>query len=335
MRSPKRSPLLRKGTIQPNVKLALDEGSNKQVGFANLIQLEKCDEPQRISHVKWLYDLISCIELTIKETNVKDIIQKYCSIFKELIGVERIHILKLNKLSTKFETYVKGEKREVLVTERLLFKIFKETKMLVIHDTSDHRMFDPRFNKFFEMKIKNMLAIPIIQKNGSLSGIAMVLNRKKPYRSAENSVKWFSKTHELLAHLLSYLVSNLYMVNNLRKEKEKETERVESLINATEDILSKPSSLELIRKVESFVMDFMDCHRVTFYMYQSVRNELYKVYKDTSGQQRILAFSSQKGICGFVASTCTTVVLHEVYDDNRYNPEIGTCYVENASMSIV
>jgi hypothetical protein len=240
--------------------------------------------------------VISCIELVVKENNAKAIIQKYCAYFKNIIDVERIHIMKLNKLNTKFETYVRGEKREVLVTERLLFKIFKETKMLVIHDTSEHRMFDPRFNKFFEMKIKNMLAIPIIQSNGALCGIAMLLNRKKPYKTTEKGTLMFSKTHELLAHLLSYLVSNLIMVNELRNLKEKETERIESLISVTEDILRVPSSVELIKKVEEFACDFMDCQRATFYLYQSVRNELYKVYKDEEGKQRILAFSSQKGI---------------------------------------
>ena len=204
--------------------------------------------------------------------------------------------MKLNKVCTKFKTYVKGEKREVLVTERLLFKIFKETKMLTIHDTSDNRMFDPRFNKFFEMKIKNLLAIPIIQPNGSISGIAMILNRNKPYKITEKGILMYSRVHELMAHLLSYLMSNLFIVDNLKLMKERESERIEILVDSTEKILSVPSTGYLVNHIEYFVKKFMDCQRVTFYLYDSQRNELYTLYSDEENKYRIRSFSSQKGV---------------------------------------
>lgn len=144
------------------------------------------------------------------------------------------------------------------MTERLLFKIFKETKMLTIHDTSDNRMFDPRFNKFFEIKIKNLLAIPIIQPNGTISGIAMILNRNKAHKITKKGILMFSKSHELLAHLLSYLISNILILDDLRTMKQKETERVEILIESTEKILSVPSSGFLVSQIETFVKKFID-----------------------------------------------------------------------------
>ena len=181
------------------------------------------------SNIQWLYDLITCLEMVIKEPNSKLSIQKYCNIFRDLIDVEKVFFLKIDKSNTKFRTYVKGEKREVLVTERLLFKIFKETRMVVIHDTSDDRMFDPRFNKFFGTKIKNLLAIPIIQSSGAISGIAMMLNRNKFYKMTEKGVLMFSKRHELLAHLLSYLLSNLLMIDEIKQMKDKEIYRISKL----------------------------------------------------------------------------------------------------------
>ena len=168
--------------------------------------------------------------------------------------------------------------------------------MLTIHDTSDNRMFDPRFNKFFEMKIKNLLAIPIIQPNGSISGIAMILNRNKPYKITEKGILMYSRVHELMAHLLSYLMSNLFIVDNLKLMKERESERIEILVDSTEKILSVPSTGYLVNHIEYFVKKFMDCQRVTFYLYDSQRNELYTLYSDEENKYRIRSFSSQKGV---------------------------------------
>ncbi|CAI2377824.1 unnamed protein product [Moneuplotes crassus] len=339
-----RPKLLRKGTIDPNLG-RLSDGARSQgevkkevnyrhfisrKGFGSGFGIEglrnQGDEGEKNNSgtikIGWMYDFISCMELAVKENNTKQIMNKYCNTFKNLLDVERIHILKLNKVSTKFTTTVKGEKREVLITERLLFKIFKETKMLTIHDTSDNRMFDPRFNKFFGLRIKNLLAIPIINSNGTLCAIAMILNRSKPVKITEKGILMYSKTHELMAHMLSYLVSNLFILDSLRTMKQKETERIEILIDSTEKILSVPSSGFLISQIESFVKKFMDCQRVTFYLFDSKRNELYTLYATSKSEYRILSYSSQKGICGFVVSTGTSVILHEVYDDNRYNPEI-------------
>lgn len=194
--------------------------------------------------------------------------------------------------------------------------------MLTIHDTSDNRMFDPRFNKFFELKIKNLLAIPIIQANGTLCGIVMILNRTKAHKITDKGILMYSKSHELMAHLLSYLISNLLILDGLKTMKQKETERIEILIDSTEKILSIPSSGFLVSHIEVFVKKFIDCQRVTFYLFDSRRNELYTLYLNNGNEYRIRSFSSQKGICGFVVSTGTSVILHDVYDDNRYNPEI-------------
>lgn len=78
---------------------------------------------------------------------------------------------------------------------------------------------------------------------------------------------------------------------------------IELLIDATEQILCKPSPENLIITVEKFMRDYMDCSRATFYLYDNNRNELYQRYIDEIGNNRIRAFSSQKGICGYVAST--------------------------------
>lgn len=132
--------------------------------------------------------------------------------------MEKIYFLRLDESNTKFTTFIKGEKREVLVTERLLFKIFKETKMLVLHDTSEEKLFDPRFNKYFSTKIKNLLAIPVIQSSGAMVGIAMILNRKKVYKMTDKGILMYNKKHEILAHLLSYLLSNLLMFEEVNRK---------------------------------------------------------------------------------------------------------------------
>jgi len=124
----------------------------------------------------------------------------------------------------------------------------------------------------------------------------MILNRSKPVKITEKGILMYSKTHELMAHMLSYLVSNLFILDSLRTMKQKETERIEILIDSTEKILSVPSSGFLISQIESFVKKFMDCQRVTFYLFDSKRNELYTLYATSKSEYRILSYSSQKGI---------------------------------------
>ena len=323
--------LQRKGTIEPDSKFLGGEDFNpkrfitrKGIGSTtNIDQVLKSEQKdEKVSHLNWLYEMISWIELVIKEPNLKSVINKYWNIFKDLLEVEKIYFLKINKNNTKFETIVKGEKREVLVTERLLFKIFKETKMLILHDTSDERLFDPRFNKFFETKISNLLSIPVIQSNGTIMGIVMILNRQKPFKMTEKGILMFSKKHELLAHLLSYLLSNLLLLDEVKTQRDKESERIATLISTTEEMLKLPSSAALIKSIQDFVPKYMDCNRVTFYLLDSQRNELYQSYVDKDGKNKLKSYSAQKGICGYVASTSISIILNEVYDDSRYNPEI-------------
>ena len=188
--------------------------------------------------------------------------------------------------------------------------------MLILHDTSNDRMFDPRFNKFFETKIKNLLAIPVIQSNGTILGIVMILNRLKPYKMSEKGILMFKKKHELLAHLLSYLISNLLLIDELKTQRDKESERIATLIGITEEMLKRPSSAALIKGIQDFVPKYMDCSRVTFYLFDSIRNELYQTYIDKDGKKRVKSLSAQRGVCGYVASTSMPVILSEVYDDS-------------------
>lgn len=157
--------------------------------------------------------------------------------------------------------------------------------MLVLHDTSDDRLFDPRFNKFFEIKIKNLLAIPVVQANGTILGIVMIMNREKPYKMTDKGILMFSKKHELLAHLLSYLLSNLLLLDEIKTQRDKESERIATLIETTEDMFKNPSSAAMIKSIQNFVPKFMDCNRVTFYLLDSQRNELYQSYIDKDGKK--------------------------------------------------
>lgn len=112
--------LLRKGTIQPNfMKLndkkksdtELDQGFNYKrfisrkgmkagFGIEGVVSPKGQKEDPTMGSIKmnWVFDFISCLELVVKETNTKQIMNKYCNTFKDLLEVERVHILRLNQL---------------------------------------------------------------------------------------------------------------------------------------------------------------------------------------------------------------------------------------------
>ena len=90
---------------------------------------------------------------------------------------------------------------------------------------------------FFEIKIINLMAIPVLFNNGTVCGVLLFINKRKPYKVVMGNAMWFSQGDELIAHLGSYLFSTMVTQDHMQRVLLVEKEAVKNLLDCVDAFL--------------------------------------------------------------------------------------------------
>lgn len=77
----------------------------------------------------------------------------------------------------------------------------------------------------------------------------------------------------------------------------------------------------VLPKIIEFALELIRADRGTLFVNDSDHNELYAIIKDETGLREI-RFPNDKGIAGSVFQTGQSILIHDPYNDERFNPEI-------------
>jgi adenylate cyclase len=174
---------------------------------------------------------------------------------------------------------------------------------------------DPRFNQEVDRRTgyrtRNILCVPIRNKNREVIGITQALNKHVGDFDAEDQ-----KLLEGLSLQASAALENARLFEKVERQQREEAMLLEISISIVSEIHLDP----LLVKIMAAATSLLDADRGTLFLYDAARNELFSRVADGISDPEI-RFPANAGIAGECFSTGKVINIPDAYSDSRFNPE--------------
>lgn len=170
---------------------------------------------------------------------------------------------------------------------------------------------DPRFDSHFDLesgfKTSTVLCVPVKDGQGEICGVMQAINRKKgPFTEVDEEVLG------ILAAQAGIALTNA----NIHKLAVRSREKVKSILDIVRAMHDDLGINSLMFTIAQRIQAFVDCDRVTLYMLDKAKNELWAIQGDIN-----IRISALKGIAGAVAQSSETVNIPDAYQDERFSQD--------------
>jgi adenylate cyclase len=192
---------------------------------------------------------------------------------------------------------------------------------------------DVRFNQEVDRRTgyrtRNILCVPIRNKNGEVIGITQALNKHVGDFDTEDQ-----RLLEGLSLQASAALENARLFEKVERQQREEAMLLEISISIISEIHLDP----LLEKIMAAATALLDADRGTLFLYDPTRDELFSRVAGgiTTAEIR---FPANAGIAGECFSTGNVIKITDAYSDPRFNPEFdrqtGYCTSSMLSMPIV
>ncbi|MCX7167599.1 MAG: GAF domain-containing protein [Rhodocyclales bacterium] len=174
---------------------------------------------------------------------------------------------------------------------------------------------DPRFNQDVDRRTgyrtRNILCVPIRNKNREVIGITQVLNKHVGDFDGEDQ-----RLLEGLSLQASAALENARLFEKVERQQREEAMLLEVSISIVSEIHLEP----LLMKIMAAATSLLDADRGTLFLYDPARDELFsRVAGGISSEE--IRFPASSGIAGECFSTCGVINISDAYGDSRFNPE--------------
>jgi len=186
---------------------------------------------------------------------------------------------------------------------------------------------DPRFNaemdKTTGYKTRNMLCVPMLDKNRVVQGVVQVINKNPRYPCFDQ------EDEEVLGSFAAQ--ASLSVTNSaLLESTERALRQSEGLLQITRALSTEMRDIEqLMRIVVRTVQELLSSERCTVFIVDRENKELYTNEGMSYGmgpalpinheRTTMIRFPMDRGIAGSVATTLQTVNIKDAYEDSRFN----------------
>jgi adenylate cyclase len=174
---------------------------------------------------------------------------------------------------------------------------------------------DPRFNQEVDRRTgyrtRNILCVPIRNKNREVIGITQALNKHVGDFDAEDQ-----RLLEGLSLQASAALENARLFEKVERQQREEAMLLEVSISIVSEIHLDP----LLAKIMAAATALLDADRGTLFLYDATRNELFSRVAGGINSAEI-RFPADAGIAGECFSTGHVINIPDAYNDSRFNPD--------------
>ncbi|MDP2825147.1 MAG: GAF domain-containing protein [Sulfuritalea sp.] len=174
---------------------------------------------------------------------------------------------------------------------------------------------DARFNQDVDRRTgyrtRNILCVPIRNKNREVIGITQVLNKHVGDFDAEDQ-----RLLEGLSLQASAALENARLFEKVERQQREEAMLLEVSISIVSEIHLDP----LLMKIMAAATALLDADRGTLFLYDPTRDELFSRVAEGFASKEI-RFPANAGIAGECFSTGGVINISDAYSDPRFNPE--------------
>lgn len=174
---------------------------------------------------------------------------------------------------------------------------------------------DPRFNQEVDRRTgyrtRNILCVPIRNKNREVIGITQVLNKHAGDFDGEDQ-----KLLEGLSLQASAALENARLFEKVERQQREEAMLLEVSVSIVAEIHVDP----LLLKIMTAATSLLDADRGTLFLYDAASNELFsRVAGGIAGEE--IRFPADAGIAGECFSSGRVINIADAYSDPRFNAD--------------
>ena len=222
-----------------------------------------------------------------------------------------------DQLWSKVASGKNGQREEIRIprTTGIAGHVAATGETLNIPDAYSHPMFNPDVDRNTGYHTRNILCMPIVDRQERVVAVAQLLNKEgdRPFNNTDQN-----QFQEFAAAIGVILEScnAFYMASRNQRG-------AAALLNATTFLAQ---SLDLERTLQA-VMDearkLMQADRSTLFLLDREKGELWSRIAKADGKTTIdIRIPANRGIAGFVASTGEILNITNAYEDPRFDPTI-------------
>jgi adenylate cyclase len=189
--------------------------------------------------------------------------------------------------------------------------VFTRGEAEIITDAYADSRFNQEVDRRTGYRTRNILCVPIRNKNRDVIGITQVLNKHFGDFDGEDQ-----RLLEGLSLQASAALENARLFEKVERQQREEAMLLEISISIVSEIHLDP----LLMKIMAAATTLLDADRGTLFLYDPDRDELFsRVAGGISSEE--IRFSANAGIAGECFSTSGVINITDAYGDSRFNPE--------------
>ena len=175
---------------------------------------------------------------------------------------------------------------------------------------------DPRFNRAVDKRTnyrtRNILCVPVVNKDHRVIGVTQLLNKVDGVFSDEDALLL-----QAMATQASAALETARLVETLEKARRDEA----VLLEVTTAMASELDLDTLLVKIMTAARTLLDAERSTLFVHDAATDELWARFAE-GVTTREIRFPSQAGIAGEAFRTGRTLNIPDAYADPRFNPAV-------------
>ena len=178
---------------------------------------------------------------------------------------------------------------------------------------------DPRFNPEADVetgfKTRNIICVPLRNRQGSVIGATQVLNKRAP-----GDLQFDDADIALLSTITTHAASALEVAQLVQWAEQARVE--ESRMTEIMTAISSEISLDaVLANIAAGATQLLGAERSTIFLYDSVADELWSLVAEGAGTKEI-RIPASTGIAGAVIHGDDVLIIHDAYADPRFNQDV-------------
>ena len=190
--------------------------------------------------------------------------------------------------------------------------VFTSGEPIIIHDAYADPRFNPEVDKRTGYRTRNILCVPLKNREGRIIGATQVLNKHEGD---------FDKDDRQMLDAITLHASGALENAKLHENVERARREEEKMLEVANAISTELQLEPLLAKIMSATTELLGADRSTLFMYDKKEDQLWSQVAEGVGTKEI-RFPSNAGIAGSVFTSRETLNIPDAYADARFNPEI-------------
>ncbi|MEK7437017.1 MAG: adenylate/guanylate cyclase domain-containing protein [Pseudomonadota bacterium] len=183
---------------------------------------------------------------------------------------------------------------------------------IITADAYDNRRFNQEVDRRTGYRTRNILCVPIRNKNQEVIGVTEVLNKHAGDFDLEDQ-----RLLEGLSQQAAAALENARLFEKVERQQHEEAMLLEVISSIVSEIRLGP----LLEKILTAATQLLESERGALFLHDPKRNELYS-YAAGGIDSSEIRFPANAGIAGECFTSGRVINILEAYKDARFNPEI-------------